>query len=348
MRSIIFKAIAGIILVGVLATGLYWFVTGRFIESTNNAYVEADIAVIAPRVGGYVSAVKVDDNQAVRRGDILAIIDDTDYRAKSALAQAEVMRSTSVIGSSQADEASQEDVVRQAEAALTAAQAEEKRARADLSRYGELNEKRWISRQRYDAMVAEAASRTADVARAQATLAAERSKLAAFAKQRDAASAGRAAASAEMESAHYDLGNTVIRAPIDGVVGNRSIRVGQYAQPGRQLMVIVPIEKSYVVANFKETQIARMQPGQPVEIHVDAYPDAELTGRIESLSPASGSRFSLLPPENATGNFTKIVQRIPVKILVDRPLPEGIRLAPGMSIVARIDVRSKPDGNARP
>ena len=339
MRSIILKAIAGLVLLGVLIGAIYWFVTGRFIETTNNAYVEADIAVIAPRVGGYVREVRVGDNQPVKRGDVLAIIDDTDYRAKSAEASAEVARSASVIESSSADTASQEEIVHQSEAALVAAEAEEKRARADLARFSELDRKRWISRQRYDAIVADAASRTAEVAKARATLSSERAKLIAIARQRDAAAANREAASAQMDSAHYDLGNTVIRAPIDGVAGNRSVRVGQFAQPGRQLMVVVPVEKSYVVANFKETQIARMRIGQAASLQVDAYPDADVTGRIDSFSPASGSRFSLLPPENATGNFTKIVQRIPVKIIVDRPLPEGVRLVPGMSVVASIDVR---------
>ena len=344
MRAIILKSVGAVVLLGLLIGGLYWFFTARFIESTTNAYVEADIAVIAPRVGGYVSAVQVDDNQGVRVGDILATIDDTDYRAKSARALAEVQRSSMEIGSSAADTESQRQLVHEAEAALAAAEAETRRATADLARYRELDERRWISRQLFEVKVAEAASRKAEAERARATLGSERAKLAGILQDAGAATATKAAARAEMDASRYDLGNTVLRAPIDGVVGNRSVRIGQFAQPGRQLMVIVPIDKSYVVANFKETQIARMKPGQPVTITIDAYPDVEVRGRIDSLSPASGSRFSLLPPENATGNFTKIVQRIPVKVVVERPLPEGVRLVPGMSVVAKIDIRAKPDG----
>ncbi|MCA3255087.1 MAG: HlyD family secretion protein, partial [Alphaproteobacteria bacterium] len=303
-------------------------------------YVEADMAVISSRVAGYIKRVAVDDNQAVRPGDTLVELEDVDYRARVAAAEADAARSGDLIGAADAAQGGRAAAIREAEAALAAAEAEATRAERDRQRLSQLLENRFVSRQRYDVAVAEAASRQAAVAQARAALVAARAGVAGAGAERGAAVAARSAATAQLEAARYDLANTRIVAPVAGFVGNRSARVGQFVRAGQQLMVVVPVDKAYVVANFKETQVARMRPGQPVTLTVDAYPDVTLKGRIVSLSPAAGSRFSILPPENATGNFTKIVQRIPIKILIDRPLPEGVRLVPGMSVRPSIDVRS--------
>lgn len=344
MRRVIFLIIAAAVLLAVLGYGFYWFSTGRYIESTDNAYVEADIAVIAPRIAGYVRTVHVDDNQPVRRGDPLVTLEDTDYRARVAAAEAELAAGRSAIGTAEAATASRSAAIREAEAALAAAQAEATRAAADRARLAKLLADGFVSRQRFDVAEAEAASRRAAVVQARAAVAAARSGVTGAVSERSTATASSRAAQAQAEAAHYELDNTVIHAPIDGVVGNRFARIGQYVRPGQQLMAVVPVAEVYVVANFKETQIARMTPGQPVELEADAYPGRTIRGRVASLSPAAGSRFSVLPPENATGNFTKIVQRVPIKILLDRPLPAGMRLVPGMSVEASLDVRTKPDG----
>ena len=343
MRRAIFLALVALVAAAVIGYAVYWFSTGRYIESTENAYVEADIAVIAPRVAGYIRTVHVADNQPVRQGDVLVTLEDTDYRAHLAAAEAQLSAGRSAIGTAEAMTASRSAAIREAEAALAAAQAEALRAETDRARLAKLLADGFVSRQRYDVAVAEAASRRAAVAQARATVAAARSGVSGATSERSTAAASSRAAAAEAEAARYELENTVIRAPIDGVVGNRFARVGQYVRPGQQLMAVVPVAQVYVVANFKETQVARMTPGQPVEIAVDAYPDREVRGHVESLSPAAGSRFSILPPENATGNFTKIVQRLPIKITLDRPLPPDMRLFPGMSVEASLDVRKGPE-----
>lgn len=348
MRRNIFLVLLGLVVLAVLGYGFYWFTTGRYIESTDNAYVEADIAVIAPRVPGYIREVRVDDNQPVAKGDALVTLEDADYRARLAQAEAQLAAGRSAIGTAEAQTSGRAQAIREAEAALTAAEAEARRAETDRARLQQLLKDGFVSRQRYDVAVAEAASRRAAVAQARASAAAARAGVTGATTERSTAVASSRAAAAQVEAARYDLENTVIRAPIAGVVGNRSARVGQYVRAGQQLVVIVPILQVYVIANFKETQVARMVPGQPVTLAVDAYPDREVRGHIASLSPAAGSRFSILPPENATGNFTKIVQRVPIKILIDRPLPAGMRLVPGMSVEASVDIRAKADGDRRP
>ncbi len=340
MRRNIFLGIVALVLLGAVAAAVQWYVTGRWIEATDNAYVEADIAVIAPRVAGYVRTVAVTDNQAVKAGDVLAVLDDVDYRARVAVAEADVARMASMISAAEATTTSRSAMIDEAAAALTAAQAEAGRAEADRARLESLLGNRFVSRQRYDVAVADAASRRAAVGQARAALVAARSGVTGAGAERGASVAGGRAASAQLDASRYDLSNTIIRAPQDGVVGNRSARVGQYVRAGQQLMVVVPVDQAYVIANFKETQVTRMRPGQPVSIAADAYPDARISGRIASLSPAAGSRFSILPPENATGNFTKVVQRIPVKIILDRPLPDAVRLVPGLSVRPSIDVRN--------
>ena len=340
MQRNIFFGIVGLILLAVIAAGAHWYLTGRWIETTDNANVEADIAVIAPRIAGYVKRVEVTDNQSVSAGDMLAVLEDADYRARVAAGEADVARMGNMVRAAEATTVSRTAMIDEAAAAVVAAEAEFARADADRVRLESLLGNRFVSRQRVEMAVAEVAGRRAAVAQARAALTAARSGVVGAGAEHLASLAGGRAASATLASARYDLANTIIRAPLNGVIGNRSVRVGQYVRAGQQMMVVVPVAEAYVIANFKETQVAKMRPGQRVSITADAYPDVELTGRIGSLSPGAGSRFSILPPENATGNFTKVVQRIPVKILIDRPLPDGVRLVPGLSVRPSVDVRN--------
>lgn len=338
MRRILFIVIAAAIVLGGVAYAVYYFTTGRYIVTTDNAYVEADIAVIAPKVAGYVREVPVTDNQSVGAGAPLLVIDDSDYRAAVARAAAAVTQQRQGIGTARATAAAGVSAIGEAQARLTAAQAEAVRARADVARFTTLRKQGWVSQATLDVRVADAASRDAAVAQARAGVAAARSNEQASLAGTGGAQAQLGGAQATLDAARLDLANTVVRAPVAGTVGNRSVRVGQYLRTGQQAMVVVPLGAVYVVANFKETQIGQLRPGLPVTLHVDAYKNAEVAGRILSVSPAAGSRFSMLPPENATGNFTKIVQRVPVRIALS-PLPAGVRLVPGMSVEASVDVR---------
>lgn len=346
MRRIIpLVLLAALVLAG-LAYGVNWYLDGRFLQRTDNAYVEADTAVIAPKIPGYVAAVPVTDNQQVSRGAALLVIDPADYNATRDRLATDVTRQQAAIGSAASTAAAQSAAIGSAEAALVSARAEAERAEVDRQRYAQLLAERWVPKATYEQKVAEAASRTAAVAQAQANVAAARANRTAALSGEGGARAASAGASAALHAAELDIGNTVVRAPFDGVIGNRTVRVGQFVRVGQQVMVLVPLGSVYIVANFKETQVGKMHPGQTATIKVDAYPDATVTGRVLSVSPAAGSRFSMLPPENATGNFTKIVQRVPVKIALD-PLPAGLRLVPGMSVEAEIDVRSGGETPAR-
>lgn len=337
----LFPVVLGLAILAALGAGAWWWLHGRFIESTDNAYVEADIAVIAPRVAGYIREVPVTDNQPVKRGDPLIVIEPAEYRAALARTDAEVERQRRAIGSAAATVSAGGAGIAEAQAALTAAEAQAARARADVGRAQELLQRGFATRAIFDERQAAARAADAAVSQARAAIALARAQRTASAGAEGGAGASLRAALAMREAAALDLENTVLRAPVDGVVGNRSARVGQFARQGLQLMVVVPVQAAYVVANFKETQIARMRPGMPVTLEVDAYPDAPVRGRIASLSPAAGSRFSLIPPENATGNFTRIVQRVPIRIELERPVPDGVRLVPGLSVTASIDLRER-------
>ncbi|MGQ5701790.1 HlyD family efflux transporter periplasmic adaptor subunit [Sandaracinobacteroides sp. A072] len=338
----VFPLLAGAVVVLFIGLGLWWFFEGRHWQSTDNAYLEADMAVIAAKVPGYVAAVAVTDNQRVRAGDPLVRIVDAEYRAALARAEAEVERLSRERGVRASVVIAETSQVAEAEAALRAAEAEARRAAADAERAERLLTQGFATRAIVDQRRAQAEASAAAVAERRAAIAAARAGQQAATGSEGGAGAALKAAVAQAEAARLDLENTVIRAPLDGVVGNRSVRPGQFARQGQQLMVVVPVDEAYLVANFKETQISGLKPGMPVDIELDAYPGIGLKGRIDSFSPASGSRFSVIPPENATGNFTRIVQRVPVKILIDRPLPDGVRLVPGLSAEVRADLRRAP------
>ncbi len=320
------------------AGGLIWYLNGRHIETTDNAAIAADIVSIAPKVAGRVAALPVADNQPVHAGDVLLRIEDADYRAAAAQAMAALAAAKAAVDVADANIVLAGNAVTEAEAGLASVQAERVRAAADLSRYRTLNRAQFASQQKMQTAQADSAKATAAVERARAALATQKRRFDLLAAERRQAIATAERAAAELTAARIRLADTVIVAPGDGVVGNKGVRVGQYVQPGQQAMSLVPVNAAYVVANFKETQLARMRQGQPVEITVDAYRGRTLHGRVDSLSPGSGAVFSLLPPENATGNFTKIVQRVPVKIVLDDDARQ-VLLIPGMSVEARVDTR---------
>ncbi len=331
-----------VVLVGAWLGGTWWIKEGRWLQSTDNAYVQGDIAVLGPRIQGYVAAVLVGDNQHVTEGEPLIRLRDDDWKARLASAEAALAQSRAAVGTAEAQIAAAEAQLARADAEIANAEAERTRAAADASRYGALVGPGWASRQT-------AEQKTADARKAEAQVVATQAARAAAARALDVqhaalveAHARVTAAEAQVSLARIDLDNTVIRAPFDGIAGNRAAQLGQFVQPGTQLIAVAPPPgRQYVVANFKETQIARMRRGQTVTLHVDALPDLEVRGTVDSLAPATGSLFSLLPPENATGNFTKIVQRVPVKLVF--PPEEAAKLAalrPGLSVEAEVDTRT--------
>jgi membrane fusion protein, multidrug efflux system len=351
--------IAGTVGVALAAAGFgaHWWRTGRFIESTDDAYVRADVVTVSPRVAGYVARVAVDDNQPVRRGDVLATLDDRDYRAKVERAQAALDAAVATRDAERAAAATldaqlgqQRGVIEQARATSVAAQAEATRRDADARRYRALHDEDAASAQRWEQARADALKARADLARTQAALRVQGDEQTVLRKRRAQRTAAIAQADAQLASARaaltlarLDLEYTVIRAVRDGVVGQRTVRPGQYVETGLPLLALVPLGEVYVVANFKETQLAGMRVGQPVEVEVDTYAGHALRGTVASLSPGSGAEFALLPPDNATGNFTKIVQRIPVKIRLE-PAAGGLGLRAGMSVTARVDTRAATAG----
>ncbi|PDT42072.1 multidrug transporter, partial [Sinorhizobium fredii] len=303
--------------------------------STDNAYVRGDVTSLAPKVAGYVTAVEVKDNQAVRAGEVLFRIDDRDYRARLAQAVANVEAAEARRINVDAETELQHALIRQAEAQSRAAAAELNLATKAYERRRELIRSNTISQAHVDESDAARSRAEASVSAAAATVEAQRQRIAVLAAQREAAVAAVAQAEAARDLAQIDLDSTVVRAPVGGVVGNRQVRIGRLVAPGAALLDIVPVDDVWVVANFKETQVEHIRPGQRVRITIDGYPAGALEGVVDSFAPGSGSAFSLLPPDNATGNFVRVVQRVPVKIrLAGNPLAG--RLVPGLS--ARVEI----------
>ena len=320
--------------------GWRWFADWRWVESTDDAYVEGDITPIAPKVAGYVVDLGVGDNQRVAAGDVLLRIDDRDYKARVDSARADLAARVAALGQIEQKIAVQEAVIAQSGAGIAAARAEVERARADHERTSRLVREAFVSRQRFDATRADAAKAEAGLAGSGAQAQVARRQLAVLVSERAVALAQRDQAQAALDLALVDLEATVIRAPADGVVGNRAAREGQYVRPGQTLMAVVPLDSVWVDANFKETQLGRIRPGQVARVRVDAFPGVTLEGRVDSFAPASGARFSLLPPENATGNFTKVVQRVPVRIRLPAGHPLAGALRPGLSVIAEVETKS--------
>jgi membrane fusion protein (multidrug efflux system) len=340
MKKIILRVVALAFLCAVLIFGWRWYADGRFMESTDDAYVEGDITNMTPKVAGHVVEVVVDDNQRVKAGDVLIRIDDGDYRAKAAEAAAVLAARKATLLQLDDKVAVQQAVMAQAGASISAAKADLTRSRQDLERTRSLVKEDFVSRQRFDTQTAEAAKAAAGLQGSNAQATAARRQLAVLEADRDVAEAQVAQAQAQLDLAQADLAATIIRAPVDGVIGNRVARLGNYVRPGQHLLSVVPVDEVWIDANFKETQLNRLRPGQSVTVIVDAFPSQPLTGTVTGFSPATGSKFSLLPPENATGNFTKIVQRVPVRIAIPHDGPLAGRLVPGLSVVVKVDTRT--------
>ena len=319
--------------------GYAYLTNWRYLQSTDDAYVKADSTIVSPKVSGYLAEVLVGDNEPVKAGQLLARIDDRDFKTALNQAHADVDASEAAIRNLDAQIALQQPLIEQGSADVAAAEANLKFAQEERARYDDLMK-----------------SGSGTVQRAQQTDAALREKIAqlqhgksgllAAERKVDVLTTERAKAVAQLDHAHaveaqtaLNLSYTRITAPVDGTVGARTLRVGQFVQAGTQLMAVVPLDAVYVVANFKETQLTHVRSGQPVEIEIDSFRGTRLKGHVDSLSPASGLEFALLPPDNATGNFTKIVQRVPVKIVLDDSGLMGL-LRPGMSAEPTIDTKA--------
>lgn len=330
------------------AGGWYWWNVLRFEQSTDDAYVQSDVTIISPKVEGYIKKVKVADNEQVAEGAILFKIDDRDFKAKAAQAEAAVSLEEASVASYDSRLKLQQAMIDQAAAVVQSAEADLTRNQQDYKRYAALMTSDFASRQRFEQAEADARKAEAGLAKSRAAFAAEQNQLSVLRAQQHEEQARLQQARANLQLAQNDLDNTVIRAPIAGVAGNRAGQIGQYVKPGTQLLSLVPLSSVYVTANFKETQLTRMRPGQAAEITVDAYPDVTLQGQIESFAPGSGAQFSLLPPDNATGNFTKIVQRLSVRIRVPADVAERGVLRPGMSVVVAVNTKHSAIGSVAP
>jgi membrane fusion protein (multidrug efflux system) len=314
-----------------IATGATWIAWPAQAVSTDDAYLKADSTIVAPKVQGLIARVLVRDNQSVKSGQPLIEIDPEDYRQALSAAEAEVSSAESALAEQGAQLRVAAANAEAASAVIRSAEAEEERAEADDKRFTALSAAGDVSRSLADQMRATALSAAADVQKDRAAYAATVQQQDAVARTRGSLEAALAKAKAALSLARQNISHTLIRAPVTGVVGDRQAQVGEYVQPGTQLMTIVPMNTIYLTANFKETQTARMLTGQRVEFSVDALPGKTFHGEVESFAPGSGSEFSLLPYEPATGNFTRIVQRVPVRIRLDRDQPGIERLRPGLS-----------------
>jgi membrane fusion protein (multidrug efflux system) len=331
-------ALGALALLAAVVFGVRWWLVGRFIESTDDAYLQADSVTVAPKVSGYVAEVFVRDNQQVIAGQALVRLDNRQYQAAFDEAQATV---------AEADLAQQKARIAQAGAEVEGARANARYAASQVERYAPLVKSG-----------AETEERTAELRNAQtragttlaaneAALRVEQSQVVTLQARLQQAQAQLEVGQASARQARLDLDDTVVRATNAGRVADKGVRVGQFAQPGTRLLTVVPVQDLYLTANFKETQVGRMRPGQRVTLHVDALPGEDLHGVVDSLSPGTGSQFALLPAQNATGNFTKIVQRVPVRIHVDVTPEARAVLMPGLSVVVDVDTRDMHPVQAR-
>jgi membrane fusion protein (multidrug efflux system) len=336
-RRLLLAGAAAAALAGASWYGWDYWTLGRFLVSTDDAYVRADNTTIAPKVSGYLREVLVGDNEHVKAGQVLARIDERDFEVALDQARADVAAAQATISSKQAQLEVQQSVIAAAKATIEVDIANKTFAGQENKRYTDLAATGYGSVQNAQAAQSKNAGADAAILRDQANLVSALKQVDLLKAEIAQAVAASARASALQAQAELNLGYTTITAPIDGVVGNRTLRVGQYVQAGTQLMSLVPASGAYVIANYKETQLTNVHEGQPVDIAVDMFPGQAVHGHVDSLAPASGQEFALLPPDNATGNFTKVVQRIPVKIVLESGAP--IELRPGMSVVPYISTQ---------
>ena len=339
-RKLLLLAIGLLAAAGAGHAGLGYYQVGRFIVSTDDAYVRTDLAVLAPKVAGYVDQVLVTDNDHVRAGQVLVRLDSGDYDLAVAAAAQKIASQEATITRVKTQIEAQQATIAQARAQVDAAKADAARAESELSRAKSLVASKFASDQRLEQAQADRDRTTASVTGAEAALMGAKANLSVLQAQQTEAERLRDERVTARARAERDLAFAVIKAPFDGVVGNRAAQPGQYVQTGTRLMALAPDAAFYVEANFKETQLARMQPGQATQVRVDAYGGRVFTGEVQSLAPASGSDYSLLPPENATGNFTKIIQRFPVRIRL--PAEAQTLMRSGLSVVVDVDTREVP------
>jgi membrane fusion protein (multidrug efflux system) len=319
--------------------GYGYLTTGRYLETTDDAYVKADSTIVSPKISGYLAEVLVGDNQPVKAGQLLARIDDRDFRTALEQARADVAGSEAAVRNLDAQIALQQPLIEQGTADVAAAEANLQFASEEQARYQGLMKSGSGTVQRAQQSDAALREKTAELQHGRAGLLAAQKKVDVLATERAKAVAQLDHARAVEAQATLNLSYTKISAPVDGTVGARTLRVGQFVQAGTQLMAVVPLDAVYVVANFKETQLTHVRNGQPVEVRIDSFHGTKLRGHVDSLSPASGLEFALLPPDNATGNFTKIVQRVPVKIVLDDHSLTGL-LRPGMSAEPTVNTKA--------
>jgi membrane fusion protein (multidrug efflux system) len=341
--KLILLAIAAVLLVA----GAIWFIRyenhGKFLQETNDATVQADMVIVSPRVAGYVADVYVTDNQDVRAGQPLVRIDPRDAEAKAAQARAQVGVGVAQADSARAQIREQYAAIDQAQAQLAQARTKAAHDAAEVARYRPLAASGAETREKLAQLEATARQSAQEVAAQAAAVEAQRRHVGSIEGQVQQGLAQTQSSRAQLASANVDLGATVVKAAIAGRIGDKTVTIGQYVQTGTRMMSIVPLDRLYITANFKETQLALMRPGQPVSIHVDALDGIDLKGRVASFSPGTGAQFSILPPQNATGNFTKITQRVPVRISIEATPAVRRLLVPGLSVTVMVDTIGAKD-----
>lgn len=337
---LILRTLMAAVVIVVIGWFIYYQLRGKYLEGTNDAFVYADSVTVAPKVSGYVEQVYVADNQDVKSGQPLARIDARDYAAQTAQSKAQIDVATATEDAAKASLQEQKAAIAQAQAQLSSAEEDARYAAAEVDRYTPLAASGAETRERLTTLRNQAAQSKATVAARRAALDAAQLRVNSIAAQVRQAQAQGETAHAQFDAANVNLGSTEIRASVAGRIGDKQVRVGQFVAAGTRLMTVVPND-FYVVANFKETQIGAMRIGQPATVKIDALPGVSFTGHVESISPGTGAQFSLLPPQNATGNFTKIVQRVPVRIAVDAS-PENRKVfVAGLSVSAEVNTAAR-------
>ena len=333
-------AAGGILALSAIGYFIYYNQVGRYFQTTNDAFIQADQVSISSKLSGYVARVPVSDNQRVAKAALLVEIDPVDYRTRLSLAEADANSARAAAVAARASAAEAGAGIAAAQAAVQSAQANFDYARRELERTRPLVEEGAESQARLSELISAHDRAAAELASRKAALAQANSRVESIGAQAAAQKAKAVAARTQQDAAANDLASTRLVAPIAGKVANKSVRIGQFVQPGVRLMTVVPDQDIYVVANFKETQVGLMRAGQPATIHIDALPGVEFTGKVTSVTPGTGANFSLIPPQNATGNFTKIVQRVPVRIRIDAGQAARRVLVPGLSLEVEVDTRA--------
>lgn len=342
MRALVMRKtlLLSLLLLVLLAMALaVWAVMTRNDHRTNDAWVNADYTIVAPKVSGYVAHIDVKDNQQVAAGERLATLDDRDYRVALESAEADLQVSEAKLLSSQAQLEQQQSVIAQQKASVAASQATAQYAGQSAERYNRLYKSGTVAADEQQKASSAQRSATATVRQSEAALAAAIKQIGVLQAAVRSSQADVAAAKANVDQARLNLSYTRIVAPVAGMVGQRTVRLGAWVSAGTRLLAVVPLQQTYITANYLETQLKDVRPGQPVRIKVDALPDQVFTGHVDSIAPATGATFSAISPDNATGNYTKIVQRLPVKIVLDKGQPNLAQLRVGMSAVPEINTQ---------